>query len=100
MIASPSFMARRWSGPVGSVLGLGLILAPRLLFAQGCIPAHYISLSLGAQGINYLQPGQWQADVSYRYLHSEDVFIGTQEQPQLHDVGGRNSIHSIDVAAT
>jgi hypothetical protein len=55
---------------------------------------------LGAQGVTYLNPGQWEAGVSYRYLHSEDVFIGTQEQPQLHDVGGRNTIHSIDVSAT
>jgi hypothetical protein len=74
-------------------------LLPRA-FSQGCIPAHYMSLSLGAEGITYLAPGQWEGDVSYRYLHSEDVFFGTQEQPQLHDVGGRNTIHSIDLTAS
>jgi hypothetical protein len=59
-----------------------------------------MSLSLGAQGIQYLDPNQWEGDVSYRYLHSENVFSGTQEQPQLHTVGGRNSVHSIDTAVT
>ncbi len=91
-----------WScaGPIVPLLTLGLLSVPRSACSQGCIPAHYISLSLGAEGINYLQPGQWEADVSYRYLHSEDVFVGSEEQPQLHPVGGRNTIHSIDVAAT
>src|SRR5271166_6169638 len=78
---------------------VGLIaLLPRA-FSQGCIPAHYMSLSLGAEGITYLEPSQWEADISYRYLHSEDVYSGTQEQPQLHEVGGRNTIHSIDLTA-
>jgi hypothetical protein len=86
--------------PIGALLSLTLLGAARLAFSQGCIPAHYISLSLGAQGINYLEPGGWEADVSYRYLHAEHVFEGTTEQPQLHSVGGRNSIHSFDVDAT
>jgi hypothetical protein len=76
------------------------ILFERKAIAQGCIPAHYISLSLGAEGISYLNAGQWEADVSYRYLHSENVFVGSQEQPQSHSIGGRNSIHSIDVNAS
>jgi hypothetical protein len=86
--------------PIGALLSLTLLGAARLAFSQGCIPAHYISLSLGAQGINYLEPGRWEADVSYRYLHSEDVFKGTAEQRQLHSVGGRNTIHSFDLDAT
>lgn len=85
---------------IGALLSLTLLAAARLAYSQGCIPAHYISLSLGAEGINYLQPGQWEADVSYRYLHSENVFIGTEEQPQLHRLGGRNTIHSFDLNAT
>jgi len=76
-----------------------LAFAPRA-FPQGCIPDHYMSLSLGAEGIQYLPSGEWEGGVSYRYLHSENVFIGREEQPQLHEVGGRNSVHSIDLTAT
>jgi hypothetical protein len=72
----------------------------RPVLAQGCVPAHYISLSLGARGIDYLEPHGWEGDVSFRYLHSETVYRGTQEQPQLHELGGRNSVYSIDLRAT
>src|SRR5581483_8591322 len=72
------------------VIALFLAWSSKLALPQGCIPAHYISLNLDAQGISYLNPGQWEADVSYRYLHSERVFSGSDEQPQLHGVGGRN----------
>ena len=58
-----------------------------------------MSLSLGAEGIQYLASGEWEVDVSYRYLHSENVFVGRKEQPQFHDVGGRNTVHSIDLTA-
>ena len=54
---------------------------------------------LGARGIEYLNPGQWQANFSYRYLNSNVVFIGNQEQPQLHRVGTRNAINSFDLTA-
>src|ERR1700676_855376 len=86
-------------GPCASLrfaswFAVALFAAPQAVFPQGCIPAHYMSLSLGAQGIQYLNPGQWEGDISYRYLHSENVFSGTQEQPQLHNKGGRNSVHS------
>ncbi|HEV8541301.1 MAG TPA: hypothetical protein VGR78_02810 [Verrucomicrobiae bacterium] len=80
--------------------GISACAFTRNLFSQGCIPAHYMSLSVGARGISYLEPGQWEGDVSYRYLHAETVFTGTEEQPQLHEVGGRNTIHSIDLTAT
>ncbi|HZR19864.1 MAG TPA: hypothetical protein VFE51_21445 [Verrucomicrobiae bacterium] len=82
------------------VIALFLAWSSKLALPQGCIPAHYISLNLDAQGISYLNPGQWEADVSYRYLHSERVFSGSDEQPQLHGVGGRNTIHSFDVTGT
>lgn len=82
------------------MIALGLFMQPRVVSAQGCIPAHYISLSLGAQGISYLNPNQFEGDLSYRYLHAERVFMGTEEQPQLHDFGGRNTINSFDLTAT
>ncbi len=81
---------------LGCVAVVGLLSA-RVLFAQGCIPAHYVSLSLGVQGISYLQPGQFEGDLFYRYLYSDKVFIGTEEQPQLYDLGGRHAINSFDL---
>src|SRR5215213_5353074 len=82
--------------------GLGCLaiigsLSVRVLFAQGCIPAHYVSLGLGARGISYLQPGQFEGDIFYRYLYSDVVFIGTEEQPQLYGQGGRHAINSFDL---
>jgi hypothetical protein len=90
----------RWRRCVSKCLGCFAIvglLSVRVLFAQGCIPAHYVSLSLGARGISYLQPGQFQGDLFYRFLYSDVVFIGMEEQPQLYDLGGRHSIHSFDL---
>jgi|ERR1044071_3078506 hypothetical protein len=71
-------------------------------FAQGCIPARHLALSLGAEGISYLEPNHWDISLSYRYLHSENIFIGYSEQPQ-YKVGGSNNvttIHSFDVGLT
>src|SRR5689334_15817774 len=90
----------RWHRCTSKALGcLAIVgsLSVRVLFAQGCIPAHYVSLSLGAQGISYLEPGQFEGGLFYRYLYSDVVFIGTEEQPQLYDVGGRHAINSFDL---
>ena len=67
--------------------------------AQGCIPAHYMSLSWGARGIQYLDAGEFEGGLSYRYLDSENVYVGSSEQPQLYNVGGRNMVHSFDLNA-
>ena len=100
-VSSSTYM--RWrrcaSNGLGCLAIVGLLSA-RVIFAQGCIPAHYISLSLGAQGVSYLSPGQFEVDLSYRYLDSDRVFIGTEEQPQLYDQGGRHTINSFDLSAT
>jgi hypothetical protein len=74
---------------LSTLVTIGLLLAPRIASPQGCIPARYLSLSLGAKGISYLNPGQWEGEVSYRYLYSDKVFVGTEERPDLYDVGGR-----------
>ena len=61
-----------------------------------------MALSLGAEGITYLAPAHWEAAVSYRYLHSENIFIGETEQPQIKAAGQNNitDIHSFDVSLT
>ena len=86
------------------IIVAGTVLIPLLAFsprapAQGCIPAHYMSLSLGARGIQYLNAGEFEGGLSYRYLESDQVYVGSSEQPQLYNVGGRNEINSFDLSA-
>src|SRR5437870_12438069 len=37
-----------------------------------------------------VEPNRWDISVSYRYLHSENIFIGYDEQPQ-YKAGGSNN---------
>lgn len=46
-----------------------------------------MSLGLGGQNFAYLGPGEWELGVSYRFLHSENVYIGTEFQPQVQAAG-------------
>ena len=93
-------MKRFGSNAFGLLIAAGLWAIPPMAHAQGCVPAHFMSATgLGARGIEYLGPGQWQANFSYRYLNSNEVFIGNEEQPQLHHVGTRNAINSFDLTA-
>ena len=57
-----------------------------------------MALSLGAEGISYLEGHKWDAGVSYRYLHSDRVFSGSDDQPALRD-SSFSDIHSFDVTA-
>jgi hypothetical protein len=60
-----------------------------------------MALSLGAEGVTHLEAGQWQVSVNYRYLYADEGYIGDRVWPQYKDViGGRISIHSIDLQAT
>jgi len=95
-----SFVRQIRSGLVYLFLFMGCFVGPKQVFSQGCIPARHISLHLGAEGVSYLDAGQWEGGISYRYLDSEDVFRGAEEQPQLHELGGRITAHSIDLSAT
>lgn len=66
---------------------------------QGCVPIRHLSLSLGAEGIRYLDAHEWDFSISYRFLHSRRVFIEDSEQPQLQNPNGpRLDINSIDAA--
>jgi len=58
-----------------------------------------MALSLGAEGISYLEGQQWDASVSYRYLHSDRLFSGSHDQPALRN-SSVSDIHSFDVTTT
>ncbi len=42
------------------------------------MPARHMSLSLGARDVSYLRSGEMEVTVSYRFLHSENIFTGTE----------------------
>ena len=58
------------------------------------------ALSLGAQGNSYLEKGEWQASLAYRWLHSDRHFIGDREQPRRQELGTEviNDIHTFDLS--
>ena len=61
-----------------------------------------MSLSLGAEGISYLEPHHWETTLSYRYLNAQKVFIGTEYRPEF-EANQSNpdiTVHSFDLAAT
>src|SRR6185436_4263858 len=79
-------------------------LLPHSVVAQGCVQSRGAAgACMMMQGNDiYLQPGQWQASVGYRWLHSDREFIGGQEQRQREVIGDQmiNDSHFIDLTAT
>src|SRR5687767_9073175 len=59
-----------------------------------------MALSLGAEGVSHLEPGQWEASVNYRYLETGDRYIGDEVWEDSDAIGAEMWIHSIDLQAT
>ena len=57
------------------------------------------ALSLGATGGTYLEGGDWQAGVAYRYMNSFRHFRGGEEEPQRVEQGTEviNDLHTWDL---
>lgn len=76
------------------------VLTPRLS-AQGCVAARFMSLSLGPDGIQQLQPGQWQVGANLRYLYADEGWRGTDYWPDYATiVGNQITIFSLDTQVT
>ena len=77
-------------------------LSPRAQ-AQGCVAVRCNSLNLvtGA-GQSYLDKGDWQVSVAYRWLYSDRHFVDDSEQEQRQDEGTEviNAVHTVDLTAT
>lgn len=62
------------------------------------------ALSLGAHGdrYSYLEQGDWQAQLAYRWLRSDRHFIRGEEQPRRFADGSEvvNNVHTFDLTAT
>lgn len=78
----------------------GLILSGPNAYPQGCMPAGFIGPALGAGSHSYLEGGQWEAAVYYRYLGPGNGYIGDEIWEAGKEVVARNWIHAIDLQAT
>lgn len=62
------------------------------------------ALSLGAHGdhYSYLDKGEWQAQLGYRWLHSDRHYLGSEEQTHRQEEGSEviNKVHTFDVTGT
>ena len=82
----------------------GAILAVPDASGQGCIAVRgggQCSLgNMGEAGQGYLQPGDWQLALNYRFLHSDHHFIGDQEfnTPAQHGAEAINDSSFIDLS--
>jgi hypothetical protein len=60
-----------------------------------------MALSLGAQGTDYLEPGQFQSFVAYRWLTADRGYVGPHQWSGYRKkVGVEINLHSIDVNLT
>ena len=61
------------------------------------MPARHMALSLGAEGIEYLDRGQFQSFLSYRWLRANEGYIGADKWSDYDDVAGADiKVHSFD----
>lgn len=62
------------------------------------------ALSLGARGdhYSYLQKGEWQAQLAYRWLHSDRHFRRGEEEEHRQEEGSEviNDVHTFDLTGT
>jgi hypothetical protein len=92
--------ARLRIGAIATVLAV-LGLLPAVMRAQGCVPARHFALSLGPDGVVYLNTGEWIVGASYRYLYADEGWLGTHSWPAYATVvGNQITVHSVDVQAT
>ena len=67
-------------------LAVGILLiagAARGAAAQGCMPLHFTTPSLGGEGIAFLHAGQWQVGVAIRRVATNKFFVGDAENESL-----------------
>jgi hypothetical protein len=64
------------------------------------VPARNVAFSLGAEGLTYLQPKQWEVGLSYRYLHANKFYIGDEYHSELERTKTNPDItvHSWDIS--
>jgi hypothetical protein len=59
-----------------------------------------VAFSLGAEGLSFLHPGQWEAGIAYRYLHADKVYIENKYVDLGKDSNPDITVHSLDLTVT
>jgi hypothetical protein len=84
-----------------AIAGCIALFGEHRIFSQGCVPARFMSLGLGSEGIQYYEKGEWQATIGYRYLYADQGWMGDHVWPEYKTItGNKITIHSIDLQAT
>ena len=72
-------------------------------YSQGCIAVRGGACPAGLHGLEshtgYMQAGDWQASIGYRWLHSDRHFRGDHEETERQELGTEviNDSHFIDI---
>jgi hypothetical protein len=87
---------------VGLSVASGLGVLPREAGAQGCMPLHFTSATLGGQQAPFLLPHEWQVGVAARRVASNRVFLDSHEDESVAP-GGQPlylRLNSLDLSAS
>jgi hypothetical protein len=70
--------------------------------AQGCMPLHFTTPSLGGESVTFLHPNQWEVGVAVRRVATNRFFVGDQETESAAPFGQPLDLrlNSVDVSAT
>jgi hypothetical protein len=87
---------------MGVAIAMTVLAIPAEISAQGCMPLHFTTPSLGGEGIVFLRPHQWQVGLAGRRVATNKFFLGdTQNEtagPFGHGVNLR--LNSADLSLT
>src|SRR5688572_29885251 len=87
---------------LGAVLALVIaqfVLEPSA-FSQGCMPGRCLTLSPGAGISPYLEGGQLEGSITYRYFETANGYIGDEVWPNSGAIVARTRVDSVDLQAT
>ena len=81
---------------------IGALTVPVGVSAQGCMPLHFTTPSLGGEGIVFLHPHQWQVGLAARRVATNKFYVGDTEKETAGPFGqGVNlRLNSADLSIT
>ena len=84
------------------LIAMTILAIPAAISAQGCMPLHFTTPSLGGEGIVFLRPHQWQVGLAGRRVATDKFFVGDTEKPSAGPFGqGVNLwLNSADLSLT
>ena len=72
---------------MGLVIAMTVLAVPAHISAQGCMPLHFTTPSLGGEGIVFLRAHQWQVGLAARRVTTDKFFVGNTEKPSAGPFG-------------